>query len=301
MRATRLPYRTCSTASRLEPWLLVDAGNANPLPELHPAWDPSVDLQVTRNVVFDGRAFGEGTGLADGAKIRLVAGFDCEPARSRQFPWSHDIVLPSGFEGTLRLSIPASQLAAHVDLVVGAVLVVGSREGHALRARVPGSWLWEDRTRLVLDGGRTRFPMEWTDFAKSGLPKDAAWFLDWSSQDWQAPTLGTLRLLLNSKHPALDKVVRLPESDARRRLVIYSARFDIAKQLMMAALSSDEFVAGSEANEEGTVGHSIHLLLRSCFPSESFRTLRERMLHQAGEFHAQLQSGFGAFELGSDA
>lgn len=139
--------------------------------------------------------------------------------------------------------------------------------------------------------------MEWIAFQKSGLPRNAAWFLDWPSQDWSAPTLGTMRLLFNSDNAIIRKVVDLPEQDARRKIVVQAAKLDVAKQLIIAALDSAEFLADANQFDEGSIGYSVRLLMSVAFPHDTPHTLKERLSHQAGEFHAQLQDGLGAFDV----
>ena len=297
MRAVQLPYLQCTTAATAEPWMLHGEGEPTPLPEAHPAWDPSVDVRVSRRIEFDGEAFMRATGLGRGSRIRLVAGFECEHARSRSFPWRRNVALPSGFEGQLEVVAPASRLAQSLELIVGAVLVNAAADSSAIAAKTAGSWLWCDRTPFALSGSGHRFPMEWVAFGKSGLPRNAVWFLDWPSQDWGAPALGTMRLLLNSDNVVVRNVLQLPEQDARRKIVIQAARLDVAKQLVLAALNSDEFLADLDQFGEGSVGFSVRLLMAVAFPHEKPQTLRERLVHQAGEFHAQLQGGLGTFDV----
>lgn len=297
MRSVRLPYHQCSTAVVLQPWLLHGEGDPVPLPEVHPAWDSNVDVRVLRSLEFDGDRFMRETGLGKGSRIRLVAGYECEHARSRSFPWRRSVALPSSFKGTLDVTARASRLAHSVDLIVGAVLLHASKDSSSVAAKTAGSWLWTDRTAFTLRGSGGRFPMEWVAFRTSGLPPNATWFLDWPSQDWSSPVLGTMRLLLNSDNLVVRKVMELSEHDARKKLIIQAARLDVGKQLVIAALSSEDFFAEVEQFEEGSVGFSVRLLMSVAFPHDQPATLKDRLIHQAGEFHAQLQDGMGAFDV----
>lgn len=297
MRAVQVPYLQSIDAGSIGPWELHLEGGSAPLPEFHPAWDAGVDVRVSCSLALDGERFMRETGLAQGSSVRLVAGYECEQARSRSFPWRRSIALPSGFSGSVEFVAPAERLAHSMELVVGAVLMQAGTGSSAISARTPGSWLWVNRAPFALHGGRGRFPMEWIAFPKSGLPRNAAWFLDWPSQDWSAPALGTMRLLFNSSHGVIRKVVDLPEQDSRRRIIVQSAKLDVAKQLIIAALSSPEFLSEADQFDEGSIGYSVRLLISSAFPHDTPMALKERLTHHAGEFHAQLQDGLGALDV----
>jgi len=280
-------------------WQLKRGDTAIELPPHLENWDPSVDLEVSRKIVVDGARLRDESALIDGVQLRLLAGWHSEGARTKHFPWRYDLRLPNRFEGTIEFRIPGAEIATSVDLIVGAVLVAKDSRQPLVAASVPGSWLWKDVQELRLEQTHVRFPMEWTDFKRSGLPSEAPWYLDWPSQDWDAPLLGALRLRLNATNPAMRNVMELPETDGKRQIAIRSAILDIAKQLVIAALGSDDFVDNHAACPEGSVGFSIRLLIAMAFQGETMRTLRTRLRDHAGNFHMQLQAAIVPFrELG---
>ena len=139
--------------------------------------------------------------------------------------------------------------------------------------------------------------MEWLDFQKSGLPTNAAWHLNWPSQDWNAPLLGALTLQLNSADALIRRLPELPEGDYRRELLVRTALLDVVKQLVISALLSDDFVDHEEQFSERTVGYVVRLLLRSSFPNDSLMTLRARLRDHPGVFHTELQHEMNIFDI----
>jgi hypothetical protein len=297
LRVVRVPYLR-TTPARLQPWEIKVGADFAPLPEQHPGWDATVDLHLRRHVFIDGAKVREQSGLGADATVRLVAGWRSELAREKCLPYRHGLSPAGNFEGTVDLQVPGSRLAASVVLVLGLVLVHAGKDASRLSARAPGSWLWVDEQELRLERTRGRFPMEWADFGASGLSADAPWFLDWPNQEWSAPLLGSLRLKLNKTNPTMSELLDLPDEDPRRKLVIRSAILDVAKQLVIAALSSDDFVANEQSFPDASVGASVRALIAMALPSTSLAAARSQMRDHAGAFHMRLQAGIVPFRGG---
>lgn len=299
MRDVRIPFRQSPGTAGMGPWQYTTADGLVDMPDEHPYWDATSDVDVSRSVVVDGVSLRDSCSLVDDARVRLLAGWHSENGRSKHFPWTYDLRLPSRFEGTIAFRVPATEIATSVDLIVGAILVAPGRAQSRLAAQIPGSWLWKDVRELRLEQTRGRFPMEWTDFKPSGLPPEAPWYLDWPSQDWDAPLLGALRLRLNATNAAMRDLMELPENDAKRRIAVRSAILDVAKQLVIAALDSDEFVQNHDSYPEGSVGFCVRLLVGMAFRADSMQTVRTLLRDHAGEFHMRLQAAVVPFgELG---
>lgn len=297
MREVRLPYLQASEGREPSRWQLRQGDVEVQLGEDHPGWDPSIDVELTRRLVVEGERLREECALGADARVRLLAGWYSENGRSKCFPWRYDLSVSDRFEGTIQLRVPGAELATSVDLVAGVVLVAPARIQPKVAAQIPGSWLWRDVQELRLEHTRGRFPMEWTDFARSGLPAEAPWYLDWPSQSWDAPLLGSLRLRLNETNPTMKGIVELVETDSKRQMVIRAAILDVAKQLVIAALDSDEFVEHHASYPERSVGFCVRLLIAMAFQHESIATVRSLMRDHAGDFHVRLQAGvvpFGA-------
>lgn len=294
-REIRVPFLRTLSPGTLEPWQLGSGDHATMLPEEHLAWDPTIDLEVSRRVAIDTRRLVDDCALGSNAAVRIVGGWECESSRARHYPWRSELKVPARFDGSVAFTIPGALLASSVKLMVGIVLVDAGRASSSLAARTPGSLLWRDERELRLEVSSGRFPMEWTDFARSGLAAAAPWFLDWPSQDWDRPLLGSMRLRLNATNPTMRGLLELPEADERRALLIRAALLDVSKQIVVAALDSEEFVQAGGNYGEGSVGMSASILIGLAFPGVSLETVRSRMHHQAGEFHMRLQAAVVPF------
>lgn len=297
MRAVSLPYAQAVNSITLDTWTLL-SGGAPPgeFPEAHPAWDTTVPVAASCHLELNPTLLQAETGLGEGARLRLVGGYSCESTRTREFTWSSNLQLPSGFSGVVELKAEPSKLLTSLTFILGLVVLSPGDGASTTSARIPGSWLWKAERELRLDQSSGAFPMEWTDFRASGLPENASWFLDWPEQEWEAPLLGAIRLRLNANRAAVSDILGLSPADPKRRLFLESAKLDVAKQLVTAALLSDEFIEHGGKFPEASVGYCTSLLLASIFPNDKLTTLRERLRDQFGEFHLQFMAGLNAFD-----
>ena len=111
MRDIRVPYRQARSPATFDAWRVkVEEGTAV-LPEAHSNWDPSVDLEVSRTTRLDGARLRDECALPEGAVVRLLAGWQSENGRSKNFPWRHDLLLPGEFHGTIDLRISGARTA----------------------------------------------------------------------------------------------------------------------------------------------------------------------------------------------
>src|SRR4051812_17187707 len=114
MRTVRVPFRQAGSPPTVESWQLNGAEGPIELPEEHANWDPTIDIEVSRKINVDGARLRDECSLVDDARVRLLAGWQSENGRSKEFPWRYDLRLPSSFEGTIELRIPGAKIATSV-------------------------------------------------------------------------------------------------------------------------------------------------------------------------------------------
>ncbi|WP_245906201.1 hypothetical protein [Mycolicibacterium palauense] len=124
-------------------------------------------------------------------------------------------------------------------------------------------------------------------------PDDAAWLLEWESDELEAPVLGGMRLLVNSSHETLPEMLRSGSSDARSGLLRAFVTFDVARSLVVGALASEHFVEDPESFESGTIGRMLFELISTCWPGAQLSALQARSIDDAARFEAELQARFG--------
>ncbi|WP_216325625.1 hypothetical protein [Deinococcus aestuarii] len=195
------------------------------------------------------------------------------------------------------VSLPGAILALNVRLVTQVVLLHPGRDPGPFSPRLPGSVLWADEHLLTLEGGAPRFPVDVVDFASvMRLPENAAWYLDWQSEDLHAPAMGGLCLLVNASHPSVRHAVDgVGEPDSAARAIWSAASFDVHRQLLSAALSDDEFVRAPDTYEEGSVGAFIRRRSRVLFPLDEPSALQALLYESPGEFEVELQARLKVF------
>lgn len=298
MRAFSRAFAVVRKSVQVSPWIASDGAFAldGGAPTV---WDPSVDIDVSRSVTIDMDAFVAETGLQEGSTVRLCAGWFCERTRIREVIDSRTVeVRRTGSlqELFIRVEAPGSSLAHAVSFETRVILVARAEGSSPIAARIPGSVLWEEQSHVDLEGLGSRFPTEWADFATSVYPEEAAWALDWSPQDLDCSTLGAVRLLLNQKHAVVSDLLRENPPSMAAKLIWDAIRVDVARQLVLGALSNNAFVDQSEAFHDGTLGATIRRMLRTYFPHDSIPTLRSLRDRNPAQFETRLQASLRAFD-----
>jgi hypothetical protein len=157
--------------------------------------------------------------------------------------------------------------------------------------------LWHDDKRVLLEGIGSRFPTRVVDFAEQMLPADAGWFLSWDAQLPDAPLLGTVELLINSRHPRVcDAVSRKGKPDAAQQAILSAIYFDVGRMLICGMLRSEAFFEGIEGGfPPATIGQHVASLIRLRFPGESVNALRAQLVDYPEKLESRLQQTFRLF------
>jgi hypothetical protein len=184
--------------------------------------------------------------------------------------------------GTLRL-----------ELVIALAQEGGSGDLSATRA---GSILWRDTTRVELEGAGARFPIQMMDFERAGIAggQYSAWMLVWSPDRVEAPVLGALRLLLNSGHPTIQRLVVEGSSKPELVAVQSALSHDLRRQLILGALSNQDFDRDEDYGE-GTLGTVLQGVLDITFADQSLDSIRGFHERHPAEFETTLQAKSGLF------
>lgn len=131
--------------------------------------------------------------------VQLVATVDCR-STLRRFVTSTP--LDQDGQASLTINVPRGQVASHIVVTQHLVLARDLPQQNAHLARRKGARLAMDEpVRVQLEGGPERFPTESLSFAAVGL-EATPWKLQLDATDPYSSFRGSVRLLINSDHPA---------------------------------------------------------------------------------------------------
>jgi hypothetical protein len=126
-----------------------------------------------------------------------------------------------------------------------------------------------------------------------GVPKGAAWFLEWHPEDVWAPFGAAVRLLLNRDLDGLADLLAGQSAEPRAGTVVSLLRVDVARALVAGALMNSEFVENRSTFDDGTVGSALDDLLTFLWPGEDTQALAVRWNSQRARMEAEIQAACG--------
>lgn len=275
-------------------WQVKDGENQIDLGEEYPRFDPAVALVLARTVTFDQTQFRRAAGLSDHDVLGVVALWASSTTGQRA---ASDVrELDAGVSTALvmqELTIPSGYAGGRIDLRSAVVLARPLGDAGQFAARGRGSVLWRDEEphRVFVEGSGTRFPVDAIEFgAGNRFPVAALYVLDWDSGDLGLPFLGSVRLHVNTRHPK-SALIREPDGSDEARALSEQVRFDVARQLISGALRNREFLDGTVAYPDGSVGKVVVTLCRQMlFQHSSLSRLAGRLQDNPSTFEAELQA-----------
>lgn len=271
-------------------WEILEGDEVMPLPEELPDWDPMTTVHLRRRVTVDLEGVRADCGLDAGDRVRVVGSWRSTGSTLRGLGTVHDHALSEGrLEIVLEMKIPGTEVARDVTVRATLLLLEASAAGSAVSPHRPGSLLWSDERTVLLEGIASRFPLELVDFASTTwLPAGAAWFLEWDPDELDLPLLGSVRLYVNTAVPSVVEAIRGANPDMAAKAISQMIRLDVARTMILGALSNADFAREPKAFGKDTVGAAVRGMIEVFFDGEDPRALRERLL--PGEFDAQLQA-----------
>jgi hypothetical protein len=275
--------------SKPDSWVVTPSGGT-PLanPEGVDNWQYATNIKIEKAIEVDLPRVLDAVNLGPQDEIRgvLVASSSATGIQRSSEPTA----LRDG-ENTLSLQLIGSECGGQLRLriLISSGAVSGTPRLAPHRA---GSVLWSEEHRVFLEGDQTRFPTEIVSFASyPTAPASAAWCVEIDTSDLAAPALGCVRLLLNSDHPAYDRLRGVPDAPEAIRTREF-LRFDVARQLVTAALMAEEF--GAHEYEEGSLGWVLRARLSNYYgeAGDDVDSLRAWWRASPWECDADLQASF---------
>jgi hypothetical protein len=288
-RASVLPHRTTANGVAAEPWVVMIDGERL-APGVRLAWDRAAPLDVTSTVRVDVDRAREECGLGTAAQLRLVAVWRCTTTSQRGV--GAEIVVDRSATYPITVAIDPRDVAGEVTLSRLLVLDEGITTLDPLTASTRGAVLWREPPRaaatISIDGG-AGLSTEAVDFGDlDETYRNAPWRIDADLSDLHAAPMRALRLLVNSSHPTIERLLAGVDDDTTKsaRSVL---RWDVARRLLAAALDDDAFVEGFGEHPVDSVGGVLQALFATCLPGSTPRELRRRRNEAPSEFESWLQ------------
>jgi hypothetical protein len=266
-------------------WHLHRGGVSELLGDRVSEWDHQTVLRLGADLEVDAAAARRTAHQGPGAGLAVVVSAASSSTRLRGPVWHAELASHAEEHLVVEIHLAGTELGGRLDLVTQ--LVVSDPEPvDELGATLPGAVIWRRCDSVLLEGQAAQFPTEAADLSDR-LPK-AAWLLEFFADDLDAAAAGAVRLVVNEAHPIIRRILdgeRSPECD----LALKVMHWDVARQLVEAALRHPDFVDRDGSFEEDSLGRLFTNVLATHFPGESPRSLRTKRERTPHEFESTLQ------------
>ena len=201
-------------------------------------------------------------------------------------------LFPSGKEArdvTLTATVPGTTSGGRLSLET-LLVVTEANPVNPLAPTRPGSILWRNVQHSHLQGIGTQFPTDAEDFTLT-RPEiaRAGWKLSIDTTDPDALFLTSVRLTLDTRHAAVAKLLS-GSKDAETRQLQRMIDVDVTRQLVIAALASEEIVSLDVDWAAVSAGGVLRNLLQQLWPTgEDPQILRKWSLNDPTRIEAHLQ------------
>ncbi|WP_104524527.1 hypothetical protein [Blastococcus atacamensis] len=270
------------------PWSRLSPDGTEPLPDTLVDWDYSTTLSLHRPVSVDGLRLRELAGLTEDAAVDLTVQWFATNSLLRGRAWRSALPVENAFDVTIECALPGDDLGGALELITSVTLRSSSPGASPAAPARPGSVLWSDRQRVVLEGENTLFPIATADFHDLPYPTGAGWYLH-IDEDLDGAALGSILLLVNERHEVVMRAVRAAsaptEADQR---VLSTLRADVLRVLVERALT-DEGLQEDVDHPVGSLGALLVSVVRNAFPAFSMEALRRERQNAPALFSSRLQ------------
>lgn len=271
-------------------WTVIAGGKVQQQVTALPEWDYSIDVKVQIELDIDLPGVLADCALGQGTN---VSGLICWSSSATRLRGAGSRITVGHGRNVLSIDIPGHQLGG--DLQLDARLVLGptiQAESELAPQRV-GNTLWSTTHRISLEGSGARFPTLPISFAATGIAggRPALWCLSAATDDLGAAASSALQLMLNTDHEAVVELVQHGSAEQGRQFMEFM-RFDVARQLVFAALEHEELDIAARY-EAGTVGDVLVSLVNSLLPNRPLAQLRADARSNRGDLEAEIQAQIG--------
>jgi hypothetical protein len=289
-RVSVLPHRTAARGIETGPWsVFLDRGRVRPNRRI--AWDRSAPIELRCEVTLDPDRVRDQCHLGPGAGLVLIATWQCVATSMRTVGAKVGVDVSASYP--LTVSIDPRWATGEVTVVRTLVVASPGDSGEPLTADRRGAIVWREHPRDAItlttdDGGR--FTTDVIDFRDlDDTDSEAAWRLDVDLADLLTAPARALRLVVNSSHPAIDRLLSATEDESSEE-VQSVLRWDVARLLVDRALDEDDFVEGFTEFPPDSVGGALQALFARWLPDSDPRDLRRLRELAPARYESHLQA-----------
>jgi hypothetical protein len=277
--------------------LLQIDGRYVPVPALLPAWDCETDLNFAREINVDRATLAREADLVPSEiRLELIVQWRVSDSLLSGVAFRHPIDEESTSTVHISFTLDGRSLGATLGLTTLVILRNALPTGGGPSAALAGSVLWRDSTKKVrLTGDASRLPITVVDFLHERRDQSAPWAVHIDGP-LEAPAMGAVQLLLNSRRTDVVSLIEGESSDPGLSKVVRSALYvAVGRAMVEHALADDELLDDAEYDDE-TLGGVLLGLVKSRFGGRTLSDLRNLREQEPGAFSALIDGRFGLFD-----
>jgi hypothetical protein len=285
-----LPFRTAVEGNcELSPWhYRASNGDFLRLEDSIPNWDYLRPLDLVRRASISGEALFTTCGLDSTSRVQLVVSVHCPASRFREVVFRSSILESASVDIEIQFSVAGEQLADRAEVETEIILLQPSGKRSQFVAHLRGSRLYAESCTVELEGTGSRMPTELLSFSERlawlSSPR-APWYVECRDADLRAPVMREVRVFINEDESAFaDSAVK------GNPIVVSLIGADIARRILLSALSDDDFLSAHEDYPTGSIGEVAKHLVGLCFPVHSPIEVRTLAQDRPAHFDAMILS-----------
>ena len=262
-----------------------------PLPDILPHWDYSVDLNIGRSLRIDLAALRQQIELEPDSTFLLNVFLQTGDMPVRRNIFSRLVDAGNADDEEIEIgpvTIHGHELQGRIELSTSLAFNQGGRRS-PLSPLAPGSRLWDDRLVTQIEGGGSRMPMESRDF--SSFSRDLAhapWFIDLSANRPEERFESVFRVILNTARTDIHGPLIRGEQPLTS---LFTA--EIVRHVLMRVLLSEELELDAGDFPDGSLGAVALSWMATAFPEEDVGQIRQKAMDDPARFESMISSVFG--------
>jgi NADPH-dependent ferric siderophore reductase len=270
------------------PWSRLTPDGGELLADTLTDWDYSTTLSLHRPMTVDGLRLRRLSGFPEDAAIDLSVQWLATSSALRGRAWRSEVPADDRSELTIDFTLHGDDLGGTLELVTSITLRRSAPGSSVAAATRPGSMLWSDRQRVLLEGDNSLFPIATADFHDLPYPTGAGWYLH-IEEDLEAAALGSILLVVNERHDVVMRAIESASSPKEADMrVLSTLRADVLRVLVERALTSEDLTEQSDY-AVGSLGALLVSVVRNAFPAFSMEALRRERQTAPALFSSRIQ------------